>query len=275
MNPPVAGIPANVWAGLLAAWFVILKAAPTLLLFFVVRGLALRAVSALVRPLLARAEKDDRSAASRIRTLESLIRSTIHYSLVFLGAITLLAILGVDISALVTGAGVVGLALGIGAQRLVRDVLTGFFLLLEDQFRVGELVTLVGSGGLPPHQGTVVEIGMRITRLRDAYGKLLIIGNGDIAAVVNHSRDAITAVVDVGVPADTPLDRVREVLQAMTLPEERFTGPAELKGVTALEAERIVLRVAAPAQAGGAADAELALRQALRDALRSAEIPIK
>jgi len=253
----------------------LLKAALAVLLFVVLRWVAVRGLRAVMRPLIARAGREGETHVTRLRTLEGLARSILTYTLLFLLAVTVLGQWGVNVAALVTGAGVAGLALSFGAQRLVRDVLTGFFLLLEDQFRVGEVVTLLGSSGLPAMNATVLEMGLRVTRLQEASGKLVTLSNGDISAVINHSRGPITAMVEVGVSPETRLDDVRAALSGMPLPDGLFTAPPALEGVAALEAERVVLRIAAPAQPGRAPEAEMALRQAVGETLRGAEIQIK
>jgi moderate conductance mechanosensitive channel len=244
------------------------------LLFAALRWLALRGMHAVMIPLLARAQREGEAALTRLRTLEAIARSALTYVLLFVALVTLLGQLGVNVAAILTGAGVVGLAVSFGSQRLIRDVLTGFFLLLEDQFRVGEVVTLAGVPGLAQVTGTVVEVGLRITRLRDVTGRIVTVGNGDIAAVVNHQRGPLAAAVEVGVAAETPLDRLRELAAGLALPESLFTGPAALEGVTALGPGRITVRIAAPAAPGRAPEAELALRQALGEALRAAAIEV-
>lgn len=243
--------------------------------YFTTRWLTLRGLDALLAPLVARSRRDGSTGLTRLETLQGITRSAVTYVLLLVALITLLGQIGVNITALLTGAGVAGLAVSFGAQRIVRDVLTGFFLLLEDQFRVGELVTLIGSPGLPQLNGTVLEMGLRLTRLRDIHGKMVSIGNGDIVAVVNHSRGPVLATVELGIPADTSIDRVRTLVAEIPLSEALFTGSAELEGMTALESDRMVLRIAAPAVPGRAPAAELALRQAVGEALRGAEIEIR
>jgi small conductance mechanosensitive channel len=252
-----------------------LKLLLAVLLFAVARWLAVKAVGVVMLPLKARAHHEDESGTMRLRTLEGLAKSSITYVLLFLVTVTFLGQVGINVAALITGAGVAGLAVSFGAQRLVRDVLTGFFLLIEDQFRIGEVVTLLSEAGLPPLNGTVLDMGLRITRLQELSGKMVTVANGDIAAVINHSRGPITATVEVAVAPDAPLDRIRDLAASMTLPEELFTGAARVEGVTALQGEKMTLRIAAPAQPGKAPEAELALRQSLGAALREAEIEVR
>ncbi len=252
-----------------------LKLVLTIVGFVILRWLAVRAISLLMLPLRRRAEREEGSHAGRLRTLESLAVSTVTYTLLFLVVVTILGELGVNVAALVASAGVAGLALTFGAQRMVRDVLAGFFMLLEDQFRVGEYVTLVGGPGLPQLTGTVQEIGLRITRMIDSAGKYVVIGNGDIAAVINHSRGPVAAAVEIGVPADTSLDQLQQLVSPLETDPERFSGPVSVRGVSALDGTKALVRFEAPARPGQTLEAELALRRQVGEALREAGIEIR
>ena len=252
-----------------------MKVVLTFLAFVILRWLAVRAISLLMLPLRRRAEREDDSHAGRLRTLESLAVSSVTYVLLFLVVVTILGELGINVAALIASAGVAGLALTFGAQKMVRDVLAGFFMLLEDQFRVGEYVTLVGGPGLPQLTGTVQEIGLRITRMIDSAGKYVVIGNGDIAAVINHSRGPVAAAVEIGVPVDTSLDKLQELVSPLKMDPERFTGPITVRGVSALDGARALVRFEAPSKPGQTLEAELALRREVGDALRAAGIEIR
>jgi small conductance mechanosensitive channel len=252
-----------------------LKVLLAIWLFVVLRWIVLRAIDTVMRPLLARAQREGETSTARLRTLEGLARSSITYVLLFVTGVTLLSHFDVNVAAILASAGVAGLALSFGAQRLVRDLLTGIFILLEDQFRVGEVVTLVLGPGLPQMNGTILEMGLRITRLEDISGKLVSVANGDIIAVINHHRGPVTATVEIGIDANASIDRVRELTADLSLPDDLFTGPASVQGVTALEAGKMVVRVAAPGRPGRAPDAELVLRQAVGEALRKAEVEIR
>jgi small conductance mechanosensitive channel len=261
------------WA--VTALAALLKILVGILLFLVTRALGLRALDALFLPVAGRARRDGDSGASRLHTLQGISRSAFLYLLLFTAVVMALGQVGIDVRALLAGAGVLGLALSFGAQRLVRDWLTGFFMLLEDQFRVGELVTLIGGPGLPQFNGTVLEVGLRITRLQDLSGKLVTVGNGDVVSVINHSRGPIIASVELGVAPETAVTDAAAALAELGLSEALFSGSATLAGVTGLDAGKMVLRVTAPAQPARALEAELALREACGNALRSAGIEIR
>ncbi|MDD3839918.1 MAG: mechanosensitive ion channel family protein [Clostridia bacterium] len=133
---------------------------------------------------------DDR----KLDTLSSILKSILMYLLYFIGILSILDTLNiVDTKAVLATAGIGGLAVGFGAQNLVKDVINGFFILLEDQFSVGDFVTIGDA------TGTVENIGLRITRIRNYKGDLYIIPNGEIKQVINSTRGDYMAVVDVSI----------------------------------------------------------------------------
>lgn len=121
--------------------------------------------------------------------------------------------LGLPITSLVAPATVLGVGLGFGAQRVVQDVLAGFFIITERQYGFGDVVSINVVGGGDAANGTVEDVTLRITRMRSADGEVVIVPNGQIVKVVNLSRDWARAVVDVPVPATVDVSRVQEVLR--------------------------------------------------------------
>lgn len=121
--------------------------------------------------------------------------------------------LGVPVTGLVAPATVLGVGLGFGAQRIVGDVLAGFFLIAERQYGFGDVVSIAVVGGGDPADGTVEDVTLRVTRLRSADGEVVTVPNGQIVKVVNLSRDWARAVVDVPVPTAADVNRVNEVLR--------------------------------------------------------------
>jgi small conductance mechanosensitive channel len=121
--------------------------------------------------------------------------------------------LGVPVTGLVAPATVLGVGLGFGAQRIVGDVLAGFFLITERQYGFGDVVSIAVVGGGDPAEGTVEDVTLRITRLRSADGEVVTVPNGQIVKVVNLSRDWARAVVDVPVPTSLDVTRVNGILR--------------------------------------------------------------
>ncbi|MNR89343.1 putative MscS family protein YkuT [compost metagenome] len=131
-------------------------------------------------------------AAQRTGTLTQILSSTVKTVILFAGSLMALSEVGINVTPILASAGVVGLAVGFGAQSLVKDVVSGFFILLEDQYGMGDAVTISG------HSGVVVGMNLRITQLRDADGSLITIPNGLVAIVANQSKLERAAAGDGG-----------------------------------------------------------------------------
>jgi small conductance mechanosensitive channel len=232
------------------------------------RWLLVRAVDRLLPPLLSRAQPAAQVRESRVRTIGSLLKSVGQYVLLFIAGVMALHALDLEVTPIIAGAGVLGLAAGFGAQKLVKDVITGLLILIEDQFDVGETVTISGNTGV------VEEIGMRITRIRDEVGKLIILSNGDISTVVNHSRGPLSVAVDLSVASETDFERLRELVAGLPLSEEIWAEPPSVKGVVAMDAAKLTVRITGRAEPGRQSAAELGLREALREALTAAGVKL-
>lgn len=180
----------------------------------------------------------------RTRTLLSLLRSV---GLVIIGVMTLfmvLGALGVELGPLLAGAGVVGLAVSFGAQSLVKDVISGLFMLFENQFGVGDVIRIEGVSG------AVEQMTLRIVVLRDVHGVVHIVPNGQITKVSNLTRSWARVVLDVGVAYREDPDRVSDVLRAVGHelwedPEWRplLVEPLEVPGIEAFGESSVTIRV--------------------------------
>ncbi len=241
-------------------------------LFLVARAIAFRIVDGLLVPVLSRESERLEASAARVRTLQGLLKSVIGYALIFMAVVALLQGFGIGISGIIASAGVLGLAVGFGAQKLVRDVISGFFMLLENQYAVGDYVTI---GAI---SGEVEYMGMRTTHIRDDYGRICIISNGDISQVINHSRGPAVAVVEVGVPAGTDPKALEAVLKRvgdeLTGKGKPLESAPELEGLVSADAAKFVIRVKAISAPGRRIPAEMALREALVRGLREAGIGV-
>ncbi|MCL5045628.1 MAG: mechanosensitive ion channel family protein [Actinobacteria bacterium] len=182
----------------------------------------------------------------RVKTLTVLSKSVLRYTVDVLAALVLLQIFAGPevIGPLLASAGIAGVAIGFGAKNLVQDVITGFFIIFEDQFAVGDYVTTAGVSG------TVEEMGLRVTKLRDFGGEVHIVPNGKIDKVTNHSRGKMRALVDVRIAYVERLDRVIPVLEevarevAAAMPDVVREGP-EVQGVVEFGTGDMTLRVVA------------------------------
>lgn len=172
--------------------------------------------------------------AKRARTLGSLVRNVGSALIVGVAALMVLRELGIDIAPILAGAGVAGLAIGFGAQTLVRDIISGFFLILEDQVRVGDVAAINGQGGL------VEAINLRTIVLRDGEGTVHVFPNGAINTLANRSKDFSYYVIDLGISYREDPDRVTRVLQeigASMQADDKYgpmiLAPIEVFGVNA------------------------------------------
>jgi small-conductance mechanosensitive channel len=188
----------------------------------------------------------------RAATMGSLLKSFATGVILSVVAVSVLAKLGINIAPIIASAGIVGVALGFGAQNLVKDFLSGIFMILEDQYGVGDSVDLGEA------EGTVEAVGLRVTRLRDVNGTVWYVRNGEILRVGNQSQNWARTVLDITVSYETDLDRVQEILQDVatsTYEEPQFHDviiePPEVWGVERFDKDGIVVRVVlktAPAQ---------------------------
>ncbi len=164
------------------------------------------------------AKGSDPERAKRTETLKSTIKSLVNIVLFSIAMVIILGQLGIAIGPILAAAGVLGLAVGFGAQSLVRDVINGFFILLDDQIRVGDVVQIAGKGGL------VEKVTLRLVVLRDLAGNVHFVRNGSIDVVTNMTKDYSRYVFDIGVAYREDVDEVISVIRSVD--EELRGDPA-------------------------------------------------
>lgn len=186
----------------------------------------------------------------RGHTISQLLRSVGRVTLVVLGVLLTLNVF-INIGPLLAGAGILGLAVSFGAQSLVKDVIAGFFYLVEGQFAMGDVIEVAGKTGV------VERMTLRMVVLRDAHGTVHMVPNGQITTVSNMTRKWSRAVVDVGVAYGAEIDRALSVFRDVAMqfaqdPEWRgkFDGEPEIAGVTELSDSAVVLRTLLRTQPG-------------------------
>lgn len=208
----------------------------------------------------------------RALTLQSLSENVFSYVVIFILVATLFNIFGLSVASLIAGAGIVGLAIGFGAQGLVSDVVTGFFLLLEKQIDVNDYVS-VGS-----LNGIVEAVGLRTTQIRSFDGTLNYVPNREITTVSNHSRGNMRALVDIGVSYDENIDEAIAVMQTaceqMAVENTAIVEGPNVIGVQALGASDVTLRIIAKAKNGEQWAVERQLRKCIKEALDANGIEI-
>jgi moderate conductance mechanosensitive channel len=202
--------------------------------YVVVRAASL-AIEHLQYKLGKRHAQTDLEWQRRAATLSGILTSLVTASTVFIAILMMLRELTIDVVPLLTGAGIAGLAIGFGAQNLVRDVISGFFLILEDQVRVGDLVRINGTPGI------VEQINLRTLALRDGEGAVHVFPNGSITALANLSKQYAYAIVDMRVAYSENMDRVTGTMREVgaALEKDQVWGtlvlaPLEVVGVESL-----------------------------------------
>ena len=196
---------------------------------------------AIQRLLIDRNPERVRLQPRRMQTVGKLLKNTVSYCVYFIALMLVLGEFNISLAPLLAGAGIVGLAIGFGAQSLVRDIISGLFIILEDPFGVGDEVK-IGN-----YKGKVEMIGLRTTRLRSWTGEVFIIPNGQINDVTNYSLHNALAVVDVTVDGGVNLERAMAVIAetARQLKDDKVVREPEVLGVVAASASSATVRVVA------------------------------
>jgi small conductance mechanosensitive channel len=194
--------------------------------------------------LSTRTSLDALERAKRARTLGSVINKVVSITVTSVALLMVLERLGLNITPALTGAGIVGLAVGFGAQTLVRDIISGFFLILEDQVRVGDVAAINGTGGL------VEALNLRTIVLRDAEGTVHVFPNGSITTLANRSKDFSYYVIDLGISYRDDPDRVADVLRKIGAEMQAdpayapwILEPIEIQGVDSFGDWSMVLKM--------------------------------
>jgi len=228
--------------------------------------LAYRGFGRVIDRLLRRAESaaDDPIGAQRARTLAPLLKNVALYALSFTVAVVVLQEVGVDMRALLVSAGVLGLAVGFGAQALIKDVIAGFFILVEGLVRVGDVLEVGG------HTGTVETIGLRVITMRLPSGALRVVPNGELTQFANYNRGWARAIVDVGVTYDTDVRRALDTLERAGREWSAEAGlalePPRAQGIIRFGETDVGLRLAVKVAPAARGDVEIELRRRIKEA---------
>ncbi|AFM16358.1 small-conductance mechanosensitive channel [Mycolicibacterium chubuense NBB4] len=194
-----------------------------------------------------------RTESAKHRQAVASVISWVSVALLFvMVAVQITDILAIPVSSLVAPAAVLGAALGFGAQKLVQDLLAGFFIITERQYGFGDLVQLNMIGAPEASEGTVEEVTLRVTKLRTSEGEVFTVPNGNIVRSLNMSKDWARAVVDIPVPATADLNRVNDVLHSVgerAMADVRLSAllldTPQLMGVESIEVDTVNLRMVA------------------------------
>ncbi|MDQ6421895.1 mechanosensitive ion channel family protein [Paenibacillus sp. LHD-117] len=193
------------------------------------------------RMVLERAGKQPPHHARRMTTVGKLLKNVSSYIIYFIIFMLLLSEIGINLGPLLAGAGVVGIAIGFGAQSLVKDILTGFFIILEDQFAVGDVIQ-TGT-----FKGTVEVIGLRTTKIQSWTGEIHIVPNGMINEVTNFSIHNSLAVVDTSIAYEADVDKAQEIIRETMaqFKHDHLVKEPEVLGVQLVSAASVNIRIIA------------------------------
>lgn len=265
-------------------WGSLIRVGIIIVLAVVMRQVLLSSVKRIVAGISTNAQRSGDELANspvtkarvvqRAKTLGSVLSNFITWGLSLLALALVLSELGIAVGALVAGAGIIGAAVGFGAQSLVKDLISGLFIVFEDQYGVGDSVDLGAANGV------VESVGLRVTQVRDVSGTLWYVRNGEILRVGNQSQGLSRAVIDVSVTANAPVIETKSVLEK-TVSEfiakdtaKLVVGTAEVWGLEAISGNESVFRIVAPTSASNADDLARALRVEIKLALEKAKIEL-
>jgi len=248
-------------------WTAVTLSALKIVLIIVFAAIVRRAAARILGNIAEK--KRPRIEPRRSATILRLMNSSVKYTVNFVAILMILGELGIPLGPMLAGAGVLGLAIGFGAQSLVKDVISGFFILLEDQFAVGDVIQ---TGNF---KGTVEEIGLRTTRIRSWTGEVHIIPNGSIGQVTNFSLHNAVAVVDVPVPLplhsdiDGVMKKIGEAAARLKRENENALKKPEVLGVQTLGASEMTIRVTCECKPNTQQSVERHLKALIRSSLES------
>ncbi|MDI4649469.1 mechanosensitive ion channel family protein [Cohnella hashimotonis] len=254
----------HMWMGVLK---VVLRILVILIVSRIIRIVINRLVDNFMNPKASRRLK---LRTRRVQTVGKLLKNAATYIINFIVLLLVLNEFNINLAPLLAGAGVIGLAIGFGAQSLVKDVITGFFVILEDHFSVGDVIEVGGK-----FKGTVEMIGLRATRIRSWTGEVYILPNGNISDVTNYSVNNALAVVDVSVAATENLDHMAEIVKnaAAKFEDTNIVGRAEFLGIQSVTASDVILRLTVLCRPNTQATVSRHLNAEVKKAFEAAGIP--
>ena len=206
----------------------------------------------------------------RTKTIGSVLSNFITWGIALIALTMILNELGVEVGALIAGAGILGAAVGFGAQSLVRDLISGLFIVFEDQYGVGDVVDL---GEV---KGAIEAVGLRVTQVRDVEGTLWYVRNGEILRVGNKSQGFTRVIVDLAFETDIDVDKAKTALLAAAkkLTKEQLVGEAEVWGIQALSGDALVIRMVQQVAPKSGDEVARELRAHIATALKSSKLSL-
>lgn len=231
-------------------------------------------ISRIAKKFIAKMVMKHKGFSSNPKTIASVTSSTASYLIIFFVICNILPVWGISASSLVAIGGAASLAIGVGAQSVIKDMLSGFFILSENQYVIGDVVTIDG------YTGKVESIGMRTTRIRSLDGNVHIIPNGQVTVVTNMSKGFNRAVVDVGVTYNTDIDSVLLILKKEmkeVFEKEKIKGliaEPQVLGIEEFSDSSVVIRITADCEIDENWQIERELRRVIKNRLEETGIEI-
>lgn len=272
------------WGAIWDVWHTPIRIIAIIIGAVIVRSLLLLSVRRVVRGVIAGMNGKAAHAAGlvanarvvqRSRTLGSVLSNFFTWTVVLVALSSILSELGVAVGALVAGAGILGAALGFGAQSLVRDLISGIFIVFEDQYGVGDSVDLGQATGV------VESVGLRVTQVRDVSGVLWYVRNGEVVRVGNQSQGWSRVVLDIPIDYSASIEQARSVIlqAAHSLANDseiakHLMGEPEVWGIELLSSEQVVLRLVQQVGPSHSDDVARELRARIKESLDKNKIAL-
>lgn len=251
----------------------VVKIAIKIVLIMVVARFSIKIINSIINKFI---EKQKSSKLNidfiRVNTMKGLMKSLVKYIIYFIAFTAIIKFFGIEVTGLIATAGIGGLALGFGAQNLVKDIITGFFILFEEQFGVGNYVEINGI------EGIVEEMALRVTKIRDFSGDLHIVPNGEINKVTNKSSGKTRALVEISIAYEENIDNAMDVLkrasEKLKLENDKILEGPSVLGVSKLEKSGVVILIIAKTVPMEHWAVERLMRKTFKEALDHAGIEI-
>ncbi|MHA0857560.1 mechanosensitive ion channel family protein [Paenibacillus sp. CMAA1364] len=261
------------WLSDVDMWTSVLVASVRLIIIFLLSRLVIRIVYKVIdRSLIHQGKSKLRMNSRRLITAGGLLKDVTSVMCNFILILIVLGEFNFELAPLLAGAGVLGLAIGFGAQSLVKDVITGFFIILEDQFAVGDVIQ-TGT-----FRGTVEMIGLRTTRLVSHTGEVYILPNGGITTVTNYSLSNALAIVDIPMKNEHHVEAtiafIQETLKDLNEQSIQMIASPDVLGVQTLNANEFVVRIVADCLPNTRDEVERQIQMALKRAFEQTPLKI-
>ncbi|WP_145468343.1 mechanosensitive ion channel family protein [Staphylococcus pettenkoferi] len=218
------------------------------IVYLIVAWIVIRILNKIIQQFFKLQNRGNKGNKKRSKTLISLVQNIVSYVVWFIVITTILKKFGISVEGIIASAGVVGLAVGFGAQTVVKDIITGFFIIFENQFDVGDYVK-INSGGTTVAEGTVKSIGLRSTRINTISGELTVLPNGSMGEITNYSVTNGTSIIDIPVSPEENIDKVEKQLSEYLITIRSkyylFVSDPTVIGINSLNRDEIVLGITA------------------------------